>query len=715
MRVFFLSVFLCFTKLVSAGPDNFGLGTGRDGALNITIGNAIINAYSAVTSSIAAGSTSITVTSAASFSPGDLVMVWQVGGLTPIPASGSAAAINLTSSNTGRWELARIVAKNGNTLTTSESFVNAFPATGVQLVRVPEYTSITVSGSGFITAPAWNGATGGIVAFLATGTVTLNVAQAIRVSGLGFRGGLYITDASGTLGRSGLDEPAPFGGQKGEGIVLSNYGSSFTGRGNFANGGGGGVAFKSGGGGGSNWAAGGTGGNSENTTDGNRAVGGLGGAPINYTDYGHLVLGGGGGAGHGDGASGRAGGAGGGVVFIRCAASTGSGAINASGVTAQATTTDGAGGGGAGGTIYFRVAGNTTTSLLAVGGTGGTVGNTTAGPGGGGGGGYILTQRGSGSPTLNVAGGNPGSQPSPVVPGGTSYGATAGGSGTINQLSGGLTVPAAPTISSPASGQLVNGTPTITGTTPVAGSTVSLFIDGLFVATTTSELDGSFSYSLLTELSDGAHTLQAYVVNQELYSSAAFRSFTSSAILPVRFTRLDARTVQVNGGWAVTGRFTTAEEQDVRTYVVERSAGTGGFQPIATVAPRNRSGSHTYTFTDPLPLEGNNTYRIREESFTGSISYSLTVQVRVGGSKVSLTLNPNPVVDNALVRMNLASAQTLRFAVVDATGRVLIRKEVARGAGPLTETLSLRELATGQYTLQVQGKNINETVSFLKK
>ena len=60
---------------------------------------------------------------------------------------------------------------------------------GAQVIRVPQYTTLTVSTGASIVAPAWDGTTGGIVAMTARDGVTLSGTGKIDVSGLGFRGG----------------------------------------------------------------------------------------------------------------------------------------------------------------------------------------------------------------------------------------------------------------------------------------------------------------------------------------------------------------------------------------------------------------------------------------------------------------------------------------------------------------------------------------------
>ena len=78
-------------------------------------------------------------------------------------------------SDTGRWEFARILAVAGNDLTLRQALQHTFTSGVTQVVRVPEFTTVNIpAGSSLRPAHAWDGIKGGIIAFLATGLVTVN-------------------------------------------------------------------------------------------------------------------------------------------------------------------------------------------------------------------------------------------------------------------------------------------------------------------------------------------------------------------------------------------------------------------------------------------------------------------------------------------------------------------------------------------------------------
>ena len=507
-----LTAALCTLALGStaawAEPDSFGLGTGRNGPLTVSLSNVVINSYAQVTGALGERSTTIPVASSTGFAAGDLVMVLQTTGLTPEPASGTPGPLNIGTGAVGRWELARLASVTGTELSLTAPLVHAYAAGATQVIRVPEYTDVTITTGRSIGVTPWDGSTGGVIAFLATGTVS-NGGQ-INASGAGFRGGQYVNDPNVSGGCTGLDEPAPRGGRKGEGIVATRFGAEHTGRGNVANGAGGGVCFKSGGGGGGNAGAGGRGGLSGGATDGARAVGGLGGAELVYPLLNRLTLGGGGGAGHGIDGTGAAGGSGGGAIFIRANQLTGSGNVVATGGTGGTSGSDGGSGGGAGGSIYLRLAGTASCGAVSAnGGVGGTVNSTQVGPGGGGGGGRVLFQSQGGTCPVSVIGATAGVQQDPSASGGSAYGAQTGTNGGVTTVPGGFTVPPVPTVTTPANGSIISERrPQIRGTAQ-PNTTVVIYLDGVEVGRTFSNPAGDYVFPLPVDLEERSYTVQA--------------------------------------------------------------------------------------------------------------------------------------------------------------------------------------------------------------
>ncbi len=403
---------------------------GKDGAKTVTA-TEVVNSYTTLTANATLGSTSITVANSSlnnNFSsvlaPGDLIMMIQVQGATINNANQFVSTWGeiLNYNNCGNYEFLQVESVPNPTTINLDCPLNFdYTALGnVVIVRIPRYSSLTVNAGGILTADAWNGLTGGILAIEVTGTTTVN--GNIDVSNLGFRGGQI--DASSTFGGTRYADNDPLeGAEKGEGIVGNQlfYSTFLAGRytrGAAANGGGGGNGHNAGGAGGANagnplnwtdgagvsdpiynvsWAleipslvgvsnsGGGRGGYSHASTNGNeltqapgnaawggdlrRQVGGLGGRPLDYSN-GKLFMGGAGGAGDGETAYPGAGGNGAGIIFLSTYGNVnGTGIIAANGQDGfnceqpgaapfgQVTGKDAAGGAGAGGTILIKTTG----------------------------------------------------------------------------------------------------------------------------------------------------------------------------------------------------------------------------------------------------------------------------------------------------------------------------------------------------------------------
>ncbi|MBK9927935.1 MAG: DUF11 domain-containing protein [Anaerolineales bacterium] len=244
---------------------------GNDGAVTITVANTIVNRYTSLAANAAAGSTSLSVASAAALNvaPGDLILIIQMQGASIDTSVNTAAWGAVTAyNNAGNYEFATVYSVSGNTINLSPCgpfLQRSYTASGkVQVIRVPQYSTLTINAGASIGAPAWNGSTGGVAAVVAQTTVTIN--GSINVVGMGFRGGVRennttafpatMPDYAFTDAGGGQNS----GAQKGESIAgfTADYdalGGAFPGgygRGAPANGGGGGNAHNAGGGGGAN-------------------------------------------------------------------------------------------------------------------------------------------------------------------------------------------------------------------------------------------------------------------------------------------------------------------------------------------------------------------------------------------------------------------------------------------------------------------------------
>jgi len=160
------------------------IGDESDGPLDVSIANQIVNDYASLAGNENAGETTITVSDASGFVVDDEILLIQMQ--------------NSSGGEAGTYEFKHISSIMGNEITLTSPLNNNYysedfdtvDATTFQIVRVPQYTTVTINSGTSITAPAWDGYTGGIVVFRAE-TVNINNGGSIDVSEKGYRGGAY--------------------------------------------------------------------------------------------------------------------------------------------------------------------------------------------------------------------------------------------------------------------------------------------------------------------------------------------------------------------------------------------------------------------------------------------------------------------------------------------------------------------------------------------
>lgn len=213
----------------------------------------------------------------------------SVGGVANFGGGQQLLIMQMEGSGAGTYQFVKTtgVDAGSNTifLDPSTPITRTFTVGGnavAQVLRVPNFGNVTVQSGGTITVHAWDGTDiGGIIAFRASGTVTVQQGGQIDTSGRGFRGG--------------AGYGAPFGGQDGE------YTDGFAGSGGTS-------------GGGFGTYGGGSGASNSQTSPAGLRAGGGGSGGYYYPDAGQgdEGTGGGGGGGH---ATAGGGGGGGGDVF----------------------------------------------------------------------------------------------------------------------------------------------------------------------------------------------------------------------------------------------------------------------------------------------------------------------------------------------------------------------------------------------------------------
>lgn len=350
-------------------PWIFAFGDGSDGAYS-SAGNAT-DAPVDSSCSGTAGATSLSATNA-SFAAGKPILIHQSRG-----------------TGAGAWELNYISGYTAGTITTRFALTNTYTDSGAsqaQVIQLKQYSSFTQNSGHTLTAKAWTGDVGGIIAFLCSGTTTIT--GTLTATGKGFRGG-----------SGGVDHATAYSGEGTSGASSQTQSAN-------GNGGGGG-AWRSG----FNYGGlGGGGGYASSGYSQGVAWAGTGGSSVGEAAITTLILGGASGGSGANSGTGGAGGNGGGAVLIISKDITVSGSIAVNGgAGGNATGSESSGSvGGTGGACLIKAQTATlgTTKITSSGGAGGSQTNNGYNGETGGVGrihlDYLTSYTGTTTPTLDV-------------------------------------------------------------------------------------------------------------------------------------------------------------------------------------------------------------------------------------------------------------------------------------------------------------------------
>lgn len=709
-------------------------------------------------------SNSILVADAAPFGPGDKVLIVQMKGAS-IDLTNTASFGNISDyGNAGRYEINEVASVSTGELFLTYSIENSYDFDNyVQVVRIPVYGDVLIDST--LTCAAWNGSTGGILALISEGTITLQAD--IHTDEKGFRGGddmNYSDSCPFGLSWNGYrtDTESGDGAVKGEGIA--EVGDDLrAGRGKLANGGGGGNDHNAGGGGGSQGGAGGVGGERVESLFScpGPGTGQSGVVPDHSNAANRIFPGGGGGAGHGNNGNSQAGGHGGGIIFISAATLDGNGfTISANGQNGPSINGDGGSGGGAGGALLLDIGGIASDFQVELkGGNGSNVsGNACTGPGGGGGGG-VLRHTGTTLPAgifSDLAGGTAGTTTTASSPcyedsNGASDGET------------GITVSEWPVTYSD---EVFIANFAIAGTDTIicAGNSIPLFADG----------GSSYSWSPADGLSDPASsepicTLEATTIYTVTVTNDAGCSDTAQVTIDVvpGVTAVAGPDTTLCGpnqiffyasggdtySWTPTTGMTDSEIADPLVFVSATTdyyvtVSNGVCSDIDTVSvailplpvletlPDTTicagetitlyvSGADTYSWwpEDSVPCVdcaimdvtpgGSTSYFVtgtNADGCTSTVSFEVKVEICNGieqNSATNILVYPNPATEQLWIEWQEINSMSCIFTLSDINGRMIQEQKLL--AGNHIYTIIIDELSAGTYFYTILSESVQKT------
>jgi uncharacterized repeat protein (TIGR03803 family) len=153
---------------------------------------------------------------------------------------------------------------------------------------------------------------------------------------------------------------------------------------------------------------------------------------------------------------------------------------------------------------------------------------------------------------------------------------------------------------------------------------------------------------------------------------------------------------------------------DAAVFEVERSERDNHFVSIGQVT--SKGVNHTaYEFTDGSysTVRSNYVhYRLKAKEANGDCSYSKTIVV---ATNISISCYPNPASHELHVGINAPVTETIYWKITDYSGKLMKRGKYSLSRGSNTISLKIDDLPSNHYLLSVNGKAVQQQVTFLKK
>jgi len=171
------------------------------------------------------------------------------------------------------------------------------------------------------------------------------------------------------------------------------------------------------------------------------------------------------------------------------------------------------------------------------------------------------------------------------------------------------------------------------------------------------------------------------------------------SLLPYQLISFTAQ--KVTGGVLLT--WTTSNEGDYTGFAIQKQ--DGGNTQYNTLYSVQSDGAGTYSYIDPNPVAGNNTYRLMQNNIDSVITYTnpLNVLYTISTSTGVLSIYPNPAHETIRVNFNSATAAngTYQASIYNSLGSLML--QTTENSNSWTQDVSA--LKPGAYILTVTSSN----------
>lgn len=163
--------------------------------------------------------------------------------------------------------------------------------------------------------------------------------------------------------------------------------------------------------------------------------------------------------------------------------------------------------------------------------------------------------------------------------------------------------------------------------------------------------------------------------------------------------------------------WTTATEQNNLGFNIERSADGVLFNTIGfTEGSGNSSVQQSYSFTDKLPLNNKNYYRLKQMDRDGKFTYSAIILLQATARSAVVSMYPNPVSDKINITIQTSRSEKIQWQLLNNKGQLVKQGnwQLTQGSNALP-AINISHVASGIYYLKLNSSSLQQVTKLIKQ
>jgi endoglucanase len=151
-----------------------------------------------------------------------------------------------------------------------------------------------------------------------------------------------------------------------------------------------------------------------------------------------------------------------------------------------------------------------------------------------------------------------------------------------------------------------------------------------------------------------------------------------------------------------------------KSFEVQRSTDRIHFIAINRADAISNTTSYTLTDDAPEAQRGIIYYRVKETGLQGAVHYSPVLTINDKNDKDHILVYPNPAKDEFTLSGYAAASHLLELKMIDVSGKLLLQEKWQQTSGNYSRNISISNLPSGIYWLQIDGAEKSKRIKMVK-